>query len=178
MVAHLPSCSLSALPFSTDGFYFMVQDCSGAAAVTSTFRDQEGKVGRGRLTSSFKVISQDSHDTLLTTTHWTALCHLAISGSKKLKNVDFVSDNYWPSHTSGVLLLRKKGRKYIERTLAESVTGGNTNNWGSVTEEEKGTKFLLGYQKCVLQLCLTLWIIPGWVSIRYSVGHPVSHTHF
>lgn len=129
MVTQLLSYSLSALLFLTDSFYFMVQDCSGAAVIISTSRDQEGKgVGRGRLTSSFKGISQESHDTLLITTHRTALCHLATSDSKKLKNVDFISDNYWPSHTSGVLLLRKKGRKYIGRILAVSATGGNTNN--------------------------------------------------
>lgn len=129
MVTQFPS-SLNALSFSTCVFYFMVLDNSGATTIISTFRHQEGgRSGRERLISSFKDISQKSHDTFLFTTHWTALSHLATSGSKKLRNVDFIPDNYLPRHTSEIPLL-KKSKRYIESVLAVSTTGGNMNSTG------------------------------------------------
>ena len=110
MVTQFPS-SLNALPFSTCGVYFMVLGNSGATGNIPTFRHQEGgRSGRESLISSSKDISQKSHDTFLFTTHWTALSHLATSGSKKFRNVDFIPDNYLPRHTSEIPLLKKKSK--------------------------------------------------------------------
>lgn len=123
MVTQVPSFSLGSLPFLTCGFRFTVQDSSGATAIITTFRHQEaGGVGSERLTSSLKDISQELHDAFLFTTHGAALGHLATSGSKKLRNGNFMPDNYALRHTSGVVLLRKKGRRYIQKTLAVSTT--------------------------------------------------------
>lgn len=138
MVTQFPS-SLSALPVSTCGFYFMILGNSGATANISTFRHQEGgRSGRERLISSFRDIFQKSHDTFLFTTHWTALSHLATSGSKKLRNVDFIPDNYFPRHTSEIPLLKKKNKRYIESMLAVSTTGRNMKSIGVRLQRKKG----------------------------------------
>lgn len=139
MVTQVPSFSLNALPFSKNS------STSGSKTVLEPqpsypplgTKKEEG-AGRERLTSSFKDISQESHDTLLFTIHWTALSHLAHSGSKKLKNVDLIPDNCKPSHTSGILLLKKKDRRYIERILAVFATGGNMNSIGVLIQGRKG----------------------------------------
>lgn len=131
------SSSLNALSF-TCVFYFTVLDSSGATTIISTFRHREGgRSGRERLISSFKDISQKSHDTFLFTTHWTALSHLATSGSKKLRNVDFIPDNYLPRHTSEIPLLKKKSKRYIESVLAVSATGGTMNSTGVQLKRRK-----------------------------------------
>lgn len=72
---------------------------------------------RERLISSFKDVSQKSHDMLLCTNYWTALSHLAIAGQEKLRNVDLVPDNCEPSYKSWIPPLRKRGRRYMETIL-------------------------------------------------------------
>lgn len=162
----------------------MVLDSSGVTAIIPTFRYQEGRRnGRIRLIYFFKDISQKSHDTFLFTTHWTALSHLATSGWKKLRNVDFIPDNYLPRHTSQIMLLKKKSKIYIERMPRVSTTGGNMNPTGVLLRRKKGglTIFWLCNQQCVLWPCWNLWSSPRLVNnlvVSNTLdGHLVPHTH-
>lgn len=64
---------------------------------------------------------------------------MATSGSKKLRNVDFIPDNYFPRHTLvEIPLLKKKNKRYIESMLAVSTTGRNMKSIAVRLQKKKG----------------------------------------
>lgn len=177
MVTQVPSFSLNALPFSTYGFYFKVHDSSGVNLQEPRRRkDWEGRDWFLPLRTYPR--NHVTHFCVQLIGWYLVIWHHLAERSWEVWTLFQITE---PSYKSGILLLRKRGRRYLERILQSLQQVETWIQLGFWYRGRKGNWFLVKQQQCILMPCLGLWsslrLVSNPVVSETLIGHPVLHTH-